>query len=156
MGRPRKPPLERLRQHTEAGPDGCILWTGALTKDGYGKVTIPRDGEDWRQGLRTLHAHILAWELLVGPIPDGLDLDHLCRVRRCVNVGHLEAVTSAENILRGMGAAAINARKTECIHHHPLTGANLYVAPNGWRFCRQCRRRSSREYQRRRRHRIAA
>ena len=84
-------------------------------------------------------SHRLAYELEIGPIPAGLEIDHLCRVRNCVNPAHLEPVTHAENIRRGTGPLAENARKTECVHGHPLEGANLYVRPgDGHRQCRAC------------------
>lgn len=74
----------------------------------------------------------------VGPIPEGMDLDHTCRNRGCVNPEHLEPVTTQVNTLRGIGPTAENARKTHCKHGHPLEGDNLYVDPEGKRKCRAC------------------
>lgn len=90
---------ERLWARVDKNPDGsgCWIWTGALTTNGYGQV---------RWGDRTLRAYRLVYELLVGPIPDGLQLDHLCRNRRCVNPAHLEPVTQWENWARGMAPSA--------------------------------------------------
>lgn len=87
-------------------------------------------------------AHRVAYEATVGPIPKGLQVDHLCRNRLCVNPSHLEAVTPAENKRRGFSPPAINARKTHCIHGHELAGANVYYRKDrpGRRQCRECER----------------
>lgn len=106
---------------------GCWLWTGA-TSMGYGKL---------RRYPKTLWAHRYAYEMLVGAIPDGLTLDHVCRVRRCVNPAHLMPSTHRENILRGTGMSARNAKKDVCIRGHKFD----YVHPiKGWRRCKTCRR----------------
>lgn len=105
--------------------DVCWPWQGRSNADGYGR---------WGKRL----AYHVLYETLVGPVPDGLQLDHLCRNRICVNPAHLEPVTQRENCLR--------ARKTNCQHGHPLSGPN--VSPE--RKCRTCRRVYLREYQRRR------
>lgn len=88
-------------------------------------------------------AHRFSYELHKGPIPEGLTVDHLCRVRRCVNPSHLEVVTRKENVLRGFGTSATNARRTHCIHGHELTEANTYHPPRNphQRHCRTCNRR---------------
>ena len=110
------------------GPGGCWLWTGAKSERGYGV-------------LNKIYAHRIAYELLVGPIPPNLEIDHLCRVHACVYPRHLEAVPHKENLRRGHSPTAINARKTHCIHGHPLSGNNLYSYPNSERrACRTCRR----------------
>ncbi len=98
--------------------DTCWIWTSAIIPSGYGTFWI--DGG-------TQYAHRLAYEWVVGPIAPGLQLDHLCRVRECVRPDHLEPVTGRVNILRGVGPAAINARKTHCPQGHPLSGDNLYA-----------------------------
>lgn len=112
--------------------DGCWLWTAAKNRAGYGKLRF-----DGKVGL----AHRYAYELLVGPIPKGLTLDLLCRVRACVNRAPLEVVTSRENILRGASFSAIHARKTHCVHGHPFDEENTYHQPTRpmWRECRACR-----------------
>lgn len=107
----------------------CWHWTGA-TSNGYGRVRVDVDRP----------AHRFAYELLVGPIPDGLVIDHLCRVRHCVNPAHLEAVTNAENILRGNGFSARHARKTHCPKGHPYDEANTLIRADGSRNCIACGR----------------
>jgi hypothetical protein len=113
----------------DLGP--CWLWTAATDRDGYGRFNI---------GGRVIRAaHQVAYSLCVGPVPPGLELDHLCRVHGCVNPDHLEPVTTKENGRRGYGAPGIRARQTACIHGHPFDEANTYRAPNGTRACRRCR-----------------
>lgn len=107
----------------------CWLWHGAKMKDGYG---------NFKAAGRFVRAHRYAYELLVGPIPEGLVLDHLCRVPLCVNPSHLEPVTRRENVLRGETVAASNAAKTHCKKGHPLSGDNLYEHGHS-RHCRVCR-----------------
>ena len=115
--------------------DGCWLWTAGLDWDGYGIFTA--------EASRTVRAHRWAYVALVGPIPSGLHLDHLCRNRACVNPDHLEPVTSRINTLRGKTLAAANLAKSHCIHGHPLSGDNLYVRASGWRMCRECARQAT-------------
>jgi len=108
----------------------CWLWTASTQGRGYGAM--------WN-GERMILAHRWAYQSLVGPIPEGLELDHLCRVRNCVNPAHLEPVTRKENILRGESDPAKRARQTHCKRGHLLSGDNLYVVPpNGYRRCREC------------------
>lgn len=115
------------------GPSGCWLWLAADNGAGYGMFYVRSSGI--RRGIL---AHRLAYELLVGPIPDGLQLDHLCRNTICVNPAHLEPVTPRENCRRGVSPTAINGRKTLCVHGHEFTPENTYVYPNGRRRCRAC------------------
>lgn len=108
---------------------GCWLWQGAITT-GYGRFASPR--------TQLHYAHRFAYERLVGPVPDGLTLDHLCRVRACVNPRHLDAVPMRTNLLRGIGIVAVNAKKTHCINGHALDLLNTYRMPRG-RACKTCR-----------------
>ena len=126
------------------GAGGCWLWTAAENGRGYGLFSW--DG-------RTIVAHRYSYRTLVGPVPDGLDLDHLCRVRNCVNPKHLEPVTRRENLRRGIGwnlLAARQAAKTHCPQGHPYAGDNLYVERNtNRRVCRVCHRAVVARYKRR-------
>lgn len=106
---------------------GCWLWGASGNRSGYGQVRA--DG-------RLQVAHRVVYGLLVGKIPEGLTLDHICRNRACVNPDHLEPVSGKENILRGKGPCALNAAKTHCKRGHPLSGGN--VRPIAGRVGRQC------------------
>ena len=114
--------------------DTCWLWTAGVSSSGYGQITISG---------RILQAHRVSYEMLVGDIGHGLQLDHLCRVRRCVNPTHLEQVTSRQNTLRGSGPAAVHARQTHCIYGHEFTKENTTVN-KGKRSCRACKQRRNR------------
>lgn len=111
---------------------GCWHWLGHTNK-------VSLYGQFW-DGKRVVGAHVYSYIYHKGPVPEGLDLDHLCRVRRCVNPDHLEPVSRRENLLRGATFIAIAASKTSCIRGHEFTQENTYRAANGTRQCRQCRR----------------
>ena len=140
---------ERFRSRVRIDPEtDCWLWTGAGQGRGYG-IFKRKPGAKWSM------AHRVAYETLVGPIPQGLCLDHLCRVRNCINPGHLEAVTVRENVLRGNSPPAVNARKAFCKRGHPLFGNNLHrKTRNGWpaRECRTCKRFLARRWREKRKH----
>ena len=130
-------PEQRFLGFVEEQPNGCWHWTGAIhPKTGYARF--------WAAGDR--FAHRWSYEHFVGPIPDGLVVDHLCRVRHCVNPDHMEPVTYRENCLRGVGPSARNAKKRDCDSGHPLIGDNLYICPRGTRKCKQCRRDAKARY----------
>ena len=115
--------------------DDCWEWTDALSKEGYGYFSIgPRVARIY------LRAHRVSYEMFVGPIPHGLELDHLCRNPGCVRPDHLEAVTHRENVLRGASPSALHAIKTHCSKGHPYDEENTYRYPNGKRQCRTCHR----------------
>ena len=122
--------LDRFLAKIVADPHGCWIWQAGTNTKGYGKFKV--DGRD-------VKAHRFAYEMFVGPIPEGLELDHLCRVRNCVNPEHLEPVTHAENVRRGESGKHCRD-KTHCPQGHPYAGENLYVRPNGKRDCRTCQR----------------
>lgn len=131
---------ERFLSKISVDDNGCWLWTARCNNQGYGMFYVAR-------GMRL--AHRVAYERLVGPIPEGLDLDHLCRVRRCVNPAHLEPVTRSENIRRGVGPAVSSARLaaiTHCPQGHPYDETNTYMKANGNRNCRPCRAAAQRRY----------
>lgn len=125
-----EPAAVRLRRRLEPNENGCLVWQGSVTTSGYGQLR----GDDGR----LVTAHRLAWVSEHGPIPDGLVLDHLCRTRLCCNVAHLEVVTQRENIVRGTGPSAANARRTHCNQGHSLVEGNLYALRSGRGTCRAC------------------
>jgi hypothetical protein len=113
-----------LKDHIRVEND-CHRWTGVHDHAGYGRA-----GKDL--------AHRRAYEEAYGPIPDGLQIDHLCGIRDCINPLHLEAVTPRENTLRSGNPAAINARKTHCIRGHEFNEENTRTDDDGSRTCRVC------------------
>lgn len=129
----------KLAKIDRRGQAECWPWTGAKTSGGYGSV-----GHDRRH----MSAHVLAYEHWVGPVPEGKQLDHLCRNRACCNPAHLEPVTVSENVRRGRKYLV---PPTECKRGHPFTPENTYTAPNGRRQCTACQRQRERDYRRRRR-----
>jgi hypothetical protein len=111
-------------------PGGCWQWTGGHTASGYGHISVGA-------GVCRM-AHRVSWELHRGPIPDGHQIDHLCRNPSCVNPDHLEPVPPGLNTARGFGVGALNAEKTHCLRGHPFDGPNLRME-RGKRICRACK-----------------
>lgn len=129
----------------------CWVWTSSLYRFGYGQFFLSRG--------KSISAHRYAYEALVGPVPQGLELDHLCHTRdlscpggwtcphrKCVNPAHLEPVTHAENMARGRNAGRTRMGDTHCQHGHEFTPENTYRRPNGSRQCRACRAAHRRSY----------
>ena len=113
----------------------CWLWTGLRYRSGYGRFSL----YGGKKG-------ILAHQYPKGRAPDGLQWDHLCRVRSCVNPEHLEAVTIKQNVLRGTGHSALNARKQQCLNGHSFDLFNTYITPTGRRECKKCQQARDRVY----------
>ncbi len=153
-GRARRAMRPFMELFDASDPDACWLWMGNLSRYGYGRGVL-----DGRQVI----AHRAVYVALVGPIPTGLDLDHLCHNadpecvggvtclhRRCVNPKHLEPATRRMNVLRGKTPPAANLAKTQCINGHPFDDANTHLTPLGHRSCRACvreRKRAARSRQ---------
>lgn len=138
---------ERVAELTMPEPNsGCWFWMGLIGKDGYGRINGRR-------------AHTVSYVIHRGPIPIGLEPDHLCRARSCVNPWHLEPVTHRENVLRGMAPSALNAKKMSCLRGHPLDDANTYLFAPGTRAqerrCKECTRAAGRRYRARQRERVS-
>lgn len=119
--------LEKFMDRITPEPNsGCWLWMGAINESGYGQ---------WRGQM----AHRFSYEAIIAPIPDGLTIDHLCRVRCCVNPAHLEPVTMRENVMRGFGPTADNARKTHCKNGHEFTPENTRLRVRKGHTRRECK-----------------
>lgn len=125
---------ERIERWTDRS-GGCWVWTHWLDQDGYAHASY--------EGKR-VRVHRWSWEQVNGPVPPGLELDHLCRTRGCVRPDHLQAVSHRENMMRGVAPSAVNAKKTQCKHGHPFSGENLILQIDGRRSCRTCTNRRAR------------
>ena len=116
---------------------GCWDWM-AWRDHGHGRFHLGPEGK--------IYAHRFAYQVWIGPIPNGLGIDHLCRNRACVNPSHLEPVTNRINTLRGNTIPARRIAQTHCVHGHPFSDANVRLRPDGTRQCRACDRERSREW----------
>lgn len=123
--------MERFWSKVDRSTPGCWQWLASTNPQGYGMFWLASAG-------RPVGAHRVAYELTVGPVPEGMEIDHLCRNRACVNPAHMEPVRHAENVRRGAGGTN-NRGKDRCPSGHPYTPENVY-AYRGSRICRTCRR----------------
>lgn len=124
-----------IERRTVAHPNGCLVWAGSRTKLGYGTA-------NWRNGSTAVRttAHRAAYVAFVGPIPEGLEIDHKCKNTLCVNPAHLEAVTHYENVQRSAVAG-----KSACKYGHPFDDQNTVLKKNGTKRCKKCNARRQRE-----------
>lgn len=128
---------ERFWHYTDQnGPLGCWIWKGSLSRYGYGEVFL--NGKRFR-------AHRISYRIRHGKLPAEGVLDHICRVRHCVNPDHLRVMTIGQNVLIGISPPAQNLRKTHCSRGHEFTEENTHLSPRGWRYCRACNRITKRE-----------
>lgn len=132
-----KDSIKKLLGQSEWVASGCLEWTGKLTPAGYSRFCF---------NSKSTTGHRAHWLLVNGPIKKDLVLDHLCRNKICINLEHLEVVTSIENVMRGVGFGPTNAAKTHCLYGHPLTKDNLYncvTANRQRRICKKCKDRNT-------------
>lgn len=127
----------RIKSRVSVGSKGCWNWNGYIDRDGYGRFSV-----NGKQDT----VHRISFAAFGGIIPQGLQLDHLCRNRRCCNPKHLEPVTKKENTLRGTSFSAVNARKTHCDHGHAFDDRNTYRHGGRRRQCRKCNARAVQRY----------
>lgn len=126
--KPDVPNIDRIADRVAFTDSGCWLWIGSVERYGYGRVTVR--GERWL-------AHRFVYTALVGPIAEGLSLDHLCRNTLCVNPDHLEPVDHAENVRRGMSPPQVVRRSGICKRGHRRTPSNVFASSGN---CKSCRR----------------
>lgn len=125
-------PIERVIEHVDLDENGCWIYRGATTTAGYGHVNLGNG----RYGA----AHAVTFKHFVGPIAEGYELDHLCRVRNCVNPWHLEAVTHRENVLRGNAPTAILHLSGRCARGHSASESVRRKSTGAVVYCKACRR----------------
>lgn len=135
-----RPILDRFAEKIALTDSGCIEWIAYRYENGYGRI--------WLDG-RNVSAHRWSYEYHVGPIPEGLVIDHLCRNPPCVNPDHLEPVTTQENVIRGIGPTLASERwqaVTHCPQGHEYTDENTYRDPDGSRSCWTCKRENRKKH----------
>lgn len=139
---------DKFFQRVSESPDGCWLWARPQ-HDGYGRFTAG-------PSRVKLMAHRWIYEHMIAEIPEGTEIDHLCKRRNCVNPYHLDPVTQRVNSLRSDNIGGVNTRKVRCNSGHPFDVANTYITPDGRRECRQCRKAASARYNQRRARKLSA
>lgn len=128
--------IDRARDHIIVNLYGCWLWQGQRDKYGYGIIRV---GSVVNNTRKKKGAHRAVYEEIMGKVADNLVLDHLCRTPACVNPGHLEPVTTAENFRRGIQNGGADKRKRRhCVRGHGFSIANTRIRKNGTRQCRMC------------------
>ena len=160
-----KTPTQHFMMFVSVQPNGCWLWTGKLFSKGYGMFRRTEN-----RVRKTYYAHKFSYELFVGPVPEGLELDHTCHNsdctlanqcphRRCVNPEHVEPVTHAENVRRSWHGNSANKKKTHCKYGHPFEGDNLAIllraTGKNSRRCNMCHREALERYENNKKERIA-
>lgn len=136
--------LKRFMGNVSIKDTGCWEWIGSLS-NGYGAFHVPGTKSE------VIRAHEFSYRFFVGPIPEGLELDHLCHNPKCVNPKHLEPVTHQENMVRGLSFNTNrgNCMKTQCVHGHEFNESNTYISKDGHRHCKVCITNRARERYRR-------
>lgn len=134
----KRPSLEVRFWRKVEKTETCWNWRGSTNKtSGYGQIQINGKAES---------VHVVSYKLAGGAIPEGMELDHLCRNRKCVNPDHLEPVAHRDNVLRGINACATNAKVTHCPRGHPYDLFNTYLRPDGGRDCPICQQIRANKY----------
>lgn len=136
-----EPVEDRIARKYDIAENGCWEWTDRIGSRGAGGLRVGGKKGKW------VDAYLIAYRTFVGPVPEGLELDHLCRNRKCINFDHLEPVTRRENVRRGVSCIAVHMHKTHCKNGHEFTPENTYPKRGIHRACRKCTAAAQRRYQ---------